>query len=65
MGGMPRTREPTRSQSDPRWVSVQLQIRVPWWRREELQAEADNARVRLPDLLADAIDRVYPPSPPT
>ena len=61
---MARTREPTKAQNDPRWVSVQLQVRLPWWRREQLQAEADTARVKLNDLLTDAIDRVYPPDPP-
>ena len=52
------------SQRGPEWVTVQLQIRVPWWRREQLQTEADARKVRLPDLLSDAIDRVYPPTPP-
>lgn len=61
---MPRTREPIRSQNDPRWVTVQLQIRVPWWRREQLQALAHEAEVPLPAFLADAIDRVYPPDAP-
>jgi hypothetical protein len=41
-----------------------MQIRVPWWRREELQAEADALHVPLPVLCADALDRVYPPNPP-
>lgn len=43
---------------------VQLQIRVPWWRREQLAAEAQTLGIKLPDLLADAVDRVYPPDPP-
>jgi hypothetical protein len=50
--------------NDPRWVTVQMQIRVPWWRREQLQAEADTLGVRLVDLLTDAVDRVFPPTPP-
>jgi hypothetical protein len=50
--------------NDPRWVTVQMQIRVPWWRREQLQEEADTLHVKLPDLLTDAVDRVYPPDPP-
>ena len=61
---MTRSRSDYRAQADPRWVTVQLQIRVPWWRREELQAEANAAGVKLPDLLTDAVDRVYPPTPP-
>jgi hypothetical protein len=62
---MARTKEPTRAQNDPRWVTVQMQIRVPWWRREQLQAEADTMHVSLPDLCSDALDRVYKPTPPT
>jgi hypothetical protein len=61
---MTRTKSDYRAQADPRWVTVQLQIRVPWWRREQLQAEADSTHVKLVDLLADAVDRVYPPDPP-
>ena len=61
---MPRSKSDYRAQTDPRWVTVQLQIRVPWWRREQLQAEADAAKVKLPDLLTDAVDRVYPPDAP-
>jgi hypothetical protein len=49
----------------PEWVTVQLQIRVPWWRREQLQDEARTLGVSLTDLLADAVDRVYPPKPPS
>ena len=48
----------------PEWVTVQMQIRVPWWRREQLQDEAHALGVAVPVLLADAIDRVYPPTPP-
>jgi hypothetical protein len=50
--------------SGPEWVAVQLQIRVPYWRREQLQDEARALGVTLPNLLNDAIDRVYPPTPP-
>lgn len=44
---------------------MQMQIRVPYWRREQLQAEAHKANTNIPTLLVDAIDRVYPPKPPT
>jgi hypothetical protein len=52
------------AQKGPEWVPVQLQIRVPWWRREQLTDEARGLGVNLPTLLADAVDRVYPPKPP-
>lgn len=48
----------------PEWVTVQLQIRVPYWRRVQLLEEARKAGVNIPILLVDAIDRVYPPVPP-
>ena len=62
---MSRTKPPMQLQNDPRWVNVQMQIRTPWWRREQLNEEARQAGVPLPQLLADAVDRVYPPEPPT
>lgn len=43
---------------------VQLQIRVPYWRRVQLQNLAREAGVPIAALLADAVDRVYPPEPP-
>jgi len=53
----------TRTQG-PEWTPVQLQIRVPYWRREQLQDEARAAGVSVTTLLIDAIERVYPPTPP-
>lgn len=55
----------TAQRKGPEWVTVQMQIRAPWWRREQLQAEADKLNVKLVDLLGDAVDRVYPPQPPS
>ena len=51
-------------ETGPEWVSVQMQVRVPWWRREQLADEARAAGQSMAVFLADAIDRVYPPVPP-
>jgi len=48
----------------PEWTPVQLQIRVPYWRREQLMDEAKALGISLANLLGDAVDRVYPPAPP-
>ena len=61
---MARTKIPERLVDDPRWVTVQMQLRVPWWRRTQLQNLAHAQNVGLTDLLSDAVDRVYPPEPP-
>ena len=55
----------TSDKTGPEWVTVQLQIRVPYWRRVQLQDEARSMGVGLPTLLADAVDRVFPPKPPS
>ena len=52
------------AQRGPEWVAVQMQIRVPYWRREQLSDEARALGVPLTTLLVDAVDRVYPPVPP-
>lgn len=59
---MSRTTYP--GKTGPEWVTVQMQIRVPYWRREQLLTEAHKAGVNLAALLVDAVDRVYPPKPP-
>jgi hypothetical protein len=55
----------TVDKTGPEWVTVQLQTRVPYWRREQLQHEAHAVGVNIPTLIADALDRVYPPKPPS
>lgn len=49
----------------PEWVTVQMQVRAPYWRKEQLNAEARVLGINLPTLIADALDRVYPPKPPS
>jgi len=48
----------------PEWVTVQLQIRVPYWRRAQLDEIARNHGVTTASLIADAVDRIHPPEPP-
>lgn len=60
---MPTTRQ-RKERLDPRMVSVQMSVRLPFWRREQLDEEAENARVTTATLIMDALDRVYPPKPP-
>ena len=50
--------------ADPRWVTVQAQTRMPWWRKQQLEAKAVSLGVNLPTLITDALDRVYPPEAP-
>jgi hypothetical protein len=49
---------------DPQDVSVQISFRVPFFYREQLIDEANNLRVSLPNLIVDAVERVYPPKRP-
>lgn len=51
-------------QAGPEWVMVQLQIRVPYWRRMQLQEIARKTGVPISAILSDAVDRLYPPEPP-
>jgi hypothetical protein len=48
----------------PEWVMVQLQIRVPYWRRMQLQDIARDNGVTIAAIIGDAVDRTYPPEPP-
>ena len=60
---MPRTLHPNRM--DPQDVNVQQTVRIPFWYREQLLAEADALRVPISQLLIDAIQRIYPPKRPS
>lgn len=62
-GGMPTKRAPTAWES-PQHVPVQMSIRMPYWRREQLGDEADALKINVTTLILDAVDRVYPPKPP-
>jgi hypothetical protein len=58
------TRGTLKEMTDPRWAPVQMQIRVPFWRRAELFEKSQEMNVSMATLITDAIDRVYPPKPP-
>ena len=50
--------------TDPRDLAVQISIRIPFWYREQLINEAATQRVTVPNLVTDAVQRVYKPLPP-
>lgn len=50
--------------SDPRNISVQVAIRIPYWYREQLDTEARRLGVSIGKLLLDALQRAYQPNPP-
>jgi len=50
--------------TDPLWVPVQIQIRVPFWRRAQLFEKAESLGIPIAQLVIDAVDRAHPPSVP-
>lgn len=52
------------SSKDPRTVPVQVSVRIPYWYWEQIALEAEALRVNVPDLLVDAMQRVYKPQTP-
>ena len=50
--------------TDPRDAPVQLNIRVPWFYREQLTRIARERKVSFNRLIANAIVRAYPPERP-
>jgi hypothetical protein len=61
---MPALKRRSPERTDPRNVSVQMSLRMPFWRREQLDDEAAALHLSTSSLILDAIDRVYPPMPP-
>lgn len=53
------TEEPTRT--DPRDVSVQLNVKVPWHYREQLVRMAKDKGTSLNRLVVNGLVRSYPP----
>jgi hypothetical protein len=49
---------------DPRWVNTQIQARVPWWRRRQLEEIATAGGTTISTLINDALDRAHKPEPP-
>jgi len=52
------------NRKDPRWISVQLNVRMPFWFKDQLEAEAENQHVSTNALVLDALERVYKPQEP-
>ena len=52
------------NRKDPRWVSVQMNVRMPFWQREQLEDEAKALGMTLNALVLDAVERIYQPEPP-
>jgi len=50
--------------TDPAWAPVQIQIRVPFWRRAQLYEMADAMNIPMAQLITDAVDRAHPPKVP-
>jgi len=59
----PRTKLAPR-RADPADINVQVTIRIPFWYREQLIAEADALHVAPSALIVDAVQRIYPPKRP-
>lgn len=52
------------TKNDPRDLSVQISIRVPFWYREQLFDVAKGLGLTLPQLVTDALQRVHEPLRP-
>lgn len=50
--------------TDPRHVSVQLQLRVPFWYKQQLMKEARRRGTNIPALVREALEQVIEPDPP-
>lgn len=50
---------------DPRYLPVQISIRVPFWYKEQLQALADDANSTLPTAVVALLQRQLKPQPPS
>ncbi len=53
-----------RSRSDPRLVSTQISIRVPYHYREQLQREAEKRGQLITEMVVETLQRVFPVKAP-
>ena len=51
-------------EDDPRFVSVQVQTRMPWWYRRQLTQAAKEHGMNLPAYVLRLIEKSAPPKPP-
>jgi hypothetical protein len=50
---------------DPRYNRVQINIKIPWWYREQLIDEANRFDLTVPRLVKQVIEAAVPPDPPS
>jgi hypothetical protein len=53
-----------RQTRDSRTVPVQVAFRVPYWYWAQLDEKANELKVSVPTLIADAVQRTYKPIEP-
>jgi predicted HicB family RNase H-like nuclease len=58
---MQLTERPATTSTDPKEVSVQMNLRVPWFYREQLIAEAHRQGISINRLLVNLLVRGLPP----
>ena len=61
----PPTRGGSTLPKDPRWISVQMNLRMPWWYRAQLETEAEALHTTTNAFILDALERIVKPKPPT
>ena len=57
------TKQPNRAR-DPQWISVQLNVRMPFWYRTQLEDAAAAKNVTPNQLILEVLEQSYKPKPP-
>jgi len=61
---MASTIRPTNRNKDPNWISVQLNVRMPFWYRAQLEHTADEEHMTTNQLILEALEKAYKPVAP-